>query len=158
MNVFYTSASPEEAARNLCDKHVGKMLIESAQLLATANHLRGHPVTYKPTHVNHPSAVWTRSSPLHYAWVLYHAQALVYEFDLRYDKRHKTGQYVFGELALDFPGTPTWSDPPQCMPDEFKGAFTIDAYRRYYKSKEKVMQMEWRKARPQPWWFDGVAV
>lgn len=35
MNIFVTDSNPTQAARNLCEKHIGgKMLVESAQMLA----------------------------------------------------------------------------------------------------------------------------
>ena len=56
MNVFYLHHLPPIAASYHCDKHVGKMLIESCQLLATAHHEfgNGDKVSYRPTHKNHP--------------------------------------------------------------------------------------------------------
>ena len=34
MNIFATDENPIIAARNLCDKHINKMIVESAQMLA----------------------------------------------------------------------------------------------------------------------------
>ena len=34
MNIFATDSNPIIAARNLCDKHINKMIVESAQMLA----------------------------------------------------------------------------------------------------------------------------
>jgi hypothetical protein len=39
MNIFYLSHDPEEAARFHCDKHVVKMILETAQMLSTAHRL-----------------------------------------------------------------------------------------------------------------------
>ena len=35
MNIFVVDEDPEVAARQLCDKHVVKMILESAQMLCT---------------------------------------------------------------------------------------------------------------------------
>ena len=81
MNIFYLSRSPVEAAKMQCDKHVVKMILETAQLLSTAHHeLDGASVAYKPTHKNHPSAVWVRSSSDHYRWTVAHLEALGSEY------------------------------------------------------------------------------
>ena len=50
MNIFYIDEDPVEAARMMVDKHVVKMILESAQLLSTAHRVvDGAPVevTYK---------------------------------------------------------------------------------------------------------------
>jgi len=36
MNIFFLSESPVLSARYLCDKHIPKMFLESAQMLSTA--------------------------------------------------------------------------------------------------------------------------
>ena len=36
MNIFVTDVCPEISARTQCDKHVVKMVLESAQMLSTA--------------------------------------------------------------------------------------------------------------------------
>ena len=38
MNIFYLHRDPHEAARLQCDRHVVKMILETAQLLSTAHH------------------------------------------------------------------------------------------------------------------------
>ena len=37
MNIFYLDKAPEIAAQLHCDKHVVKMILESAQMLSTAH-------------------------------------------------------------------------------------------------------------------------
>ena len=39
MNIFYVDSCPAEAAISLVDKHVVKMILESAQLLSTAHRI-----------------------------------------------------------------------------------------------------------------------
>ena len=52
MNLFYTSVNPQTAAQYQCDKHVVKMILETAQMLSTAHRLTETPqapFVYKPT-------------------------------------------------------------------------------------------------------------
>ena len=35
MNIFVVDDCPEKSARSLCDKHVVKMILESAQMMST---------------------------------------------------------------------------------------------------------------------------
>ena len=39
MNIFYLDKNPITAAKMSCDKHVCKMIIESAQMLSTAHRM-----------------------------------------------------------------------------------------------------------------------
>ena len=151
MNIFYLSRSPVEAAKMQCDKHVVKMILETAQLLSTAHaELDGASVAYKPTHKNHPSAVWVRSSSDHYRWTVAHLEALGSEYERRYQKIHKT---ISEHLeALREPPKASqdlgFTDPPQCMPDEFKNVDATIAYMVYYNHKaddweSRGMPMKW---------------
>ena len=36
MNIFYVDKDPKTAAKMMCDKHIIKMILESAQMLCTA--------------------------------------------------------------------------------------------------------------------------
>ena len=58
MNIFYLHKNPAVAAKMHCDKHVVKMILETAQLLCTAHHETGTgtKAMNKPTHKNHPTA------------------------------------------------------------------------------------------------------
>jgi hypothetical protein len=141
LNIFYLDNSPKSAARMQCDRHVVKMILESAQLLSTAHRVLdgdewadSHSL-YRSTHKNHPSAVWARESALNYKWLYRHFLALCDEYCYRYGKIHLSETKLADALWF----TPTSIDhnvqftcPPQCMPDEFKADNTILAYRQYY--------------------------
>ncbi len=64
MNIFILDEDITKSAQAHCDKHVVKMILESAQLLCTAvNYYAGEQVTpYKSTHMNHPCSIWVRES------------------------------------------------------------------------------------------------
>lgn len=162
MNIFFLSDDPTNAAQWQCDRHVVKMILESAQLLSTAHReLDGDEWAddvglYKSTHKNHPSAVWVRQSTQHYRWLHKHFLALCDEYRYRYGKEHKTWtkmHALLGEFpdALDDDG---WTDPPQCMPDEYKHHNTVQAYRNYYTlDKASNNWFCYNKSRCAPWWL-----
>lgn len=139
MNIFYLSRDPVEAAGLQCDRHVVKMILETAQLLSTAHHeLDGESPAYKPTHKNHPSAVWVRESLDHYEWTVYHLGALGREYERRYKKTHKTIREHFKALQqapVALQGIRGFTDPPQCMPDECKRVDPVLGYQVYYNYK-----------------------
>ena len=151
MNIFYLDRDPREAARLQCDRHVVKMILETAQLLSTAhNEIDGGQIAYKTTHKNHPSAVWTRSSLDHYLWLRSHLMALGREYTKRYGKVHKTIE-THSQSLLEPPrgiSRVGFTDPPQCMPDECKSSDAVVAYQTYYNHKaddweSRDMPMRW---------------
>lgn len=105
MNIFALDEVPEQAAVWHCDAHVIKMILETAQLLSSAHHAinpnNTYPI-YRPTHTNHPCAVWTRKSKANYVWLTQLGLALCDEYTFRYDKIHKT-QSVLEWLEVNVP-------------------------------------------------------
>lgn len=119
MNIFALDQDPKQAAEWMVDKHVVKMILESAQLLSTAHRLidgteyverkyvqgslparyrnvkrwrlpdEREQVLYSATHINHPSAVWCRETSDNYKWLYRHFLALCMEYNYRYGKVHK---------------------------------------------------------------------
>lgn len=158
MNIFYVDESPETAAQMMCDKHVVKMILESAQLLSTAHRLlddNPNEILYKVTHKNHPSAVWTRQSFLHYSWLYKHFVALCDEYTYRYGKIHKTDSKL-RKILRNYPQkfstqVSSWKEPPCCMPEDSKISLdTVDNYRQYYKTHKKHIH-KWTKRNTPDW-------
>ena len=159
MNVFYLSRCPVTAAQFMCDSHVVKMILEVAQLLSTAHHiLDGDNAIggiYKKTHQNHPSAVWVRETSQNYDWTYSHFMALCSEYTFRYGKKHMT-QTKMERVLYHHPKSikgGSRTPMPQCMPDIYKQADSVKAYRAYYQGPEKAHIAKWNKARPAPKWF-----
>ena len=143
MNIFYLSNDPEKAAKYMYNKHVVKMILESAQLLCTAHIIsdgENANVPYKVTHKNHPSAVWARESIANYQWLYNHMMALGEEYTRRYGKKHLTILKCSGVLSKA-PVNVTkyeFTEMPQCMPDQYKvPGNSVEAYWNYYEA-EKV--------------------
>lgn len=157
MNIFYVDQNPVLAAQMLCDKHVNKMLIESAQILSTVSHGVTGKGPYKPTHKHHPCVKWCATSREHYHWLMLHALALAAEFEYRYDKTHASKKALFEmvnrgtSIIFNLPNM-DWNDPPQCMPDTYKCADVVAAYRSYY-INEKSGFATWNRGRLAPYWY-----
>ena len=136
MNIFYLSDCPEKAAQVQYNKHVVKMILESAQMLCTAHHHfnNGDKVPYKKAHYNHPSSIWVRENANHYDWLYKHMMALGREYTKRYNKIHLTIKKCKHILSLLPPGLEfkKFKQPPQCMPDKYKDKCSIKAYWNYY--------------------------
>jgi len=155
MNIFFLDPHPNVAASYLCDKHVVKMGIESAQMLSTAHWSNGGSAPYKRTHTNHPSTIWARASTNNYDWLVKHAFSILDEYEKRYGRRHKT-RSVVEWLDLHRPDLPVaaFTLPPQCMPDAYKREDTVDAYRAFY-AVEKIagLGLSYAKAQSRPEWL-----
>jgi len=137
MNIFYLHRDPVIAAKVQYNKHVVKMILESAQMLCTAHHHygSGDNVPYKKAHYNHPSTIWCRENDNHYRWLFSHMLALGSEYTKRYGKKHLSIDKCFGPLSFLPPNIPQgekFEQPPQCMPDEYKDECSIKAYWNYY--------------------------
>lgn len=146
MNIFYLHRDPVKAAQYQYNKHVVKMILESAQMLCTAHHCYGDKdqiqnVPYKQAHLNHPSTVWTRRSKSTYMWLYNHMMALGNEYTKRYGKTH-----LSITKCKDFLAKPPvhiqgdeFVQPPQCMPDEYKDPCSIKAYWNYYIAEKHIV-------------------
>ena len=146
MNIFYLDKDPVKAAKVQYNKHVVKMILESAQMLCAAHHICGNKyqqdnVPYKLAHKNHPSTIWVRENSLHYDWLFSHMMALGYEYRLRYGKQHlsisKCSMFL-GNHPENIPHE-EFEQPPQCMPDEYKDKCSIQAYWNYYIGEKHVV-------------------
>lgn len=167
MNIFYLDRDPKTAACMQCDRHVVKMILESAQLLSTAHReidgdeWANNQGLYKSTHKNHPSAVWARCSADNYKWLFRHFLALCDEYSYRYGKTHLTDtkfRNVLGFSPTNISTIESFTNPPQCMPDEYKDSNTVIGYRNYY-ALDKAPN-DWfcyTKARPEPTFIKEIA-
>ena len=161
MNIFYLNEDPVIAAQMSCDKHVVKMILESAQMLSTTHRvLDGNDYAdkvglYKLAHKNHPSTIWVRSSYQHYKWLYDHMIGLMQEYTHRYGKIHLTQQKLESILSVTPVNIPQGelTELPQAMPDDAKLLNVVDAYRNYYRVY-KFGFARWTK-RQTPEWFNA---
>jgi hypothetical protein len=151
MNIFILDTDPTLAAQYACDKHVVKMVLETAQLLSTVAHVNGIEAQYKPTHKNHPCTLWAGKSKSNAEWLIAHGVALGKEYTRRYGKVHKSS-LVIADLAALPSALPDLGLTPfaQAMPDIYRNADPVVAYRKYYKTA-KADIATWKTATPN-WW------
>ena len=100
MNIFVTHPSPIQSARNLPDKHIVKMPLETCQMLAiiysdwyfgVGKLYKSDGTPYRTAHGafrNHPCTQWAAKNPYNLAWLIRHGYALCHEYNLRYHKVH----------------------------------------------------------------------
>lgn len=141
MNIFVLDLDPKKCAEYHCDKHVVKMILESAQLLCNAHHLQYTILgdLYQATHMNHPCAVWVRKSTSNYDWLASLGIELCLEYQHRYGKTHKTTNLMCS-LRDNYPlNLPIGELTPfaQAMPDVYKNEDVVKAYQSYYINEKK---------------------
>jgi hypothetical protein len=182
MNLFILDLNPAKAAQLQCDKHVVKMIVESAQMLSTAHRiLDGHSirassksgktqvkvwlhpdpdtdnVLYKAVHSAHPCTVWTMASAMNYDWHYAHFVALCDEYTHRYGKVHLTDKLLRGMLSKPPKNIKCVSMTPfaLAMKSNPECMFTDDpvkSYRMFYQTKQERFKMTWT-GRDIPDWF-----
>ena len=181
--IFYHISFPEvKAAQLQCNKHVVKMIVESAQMLSTAHRMldgkltRGpsksgktmskkwiHPdpamdsVLYKAVHMNHPCTVWTMQSNNNYTWHWVHFTALCDEYTYRYGKVHSTDTLlrdVLKQLPRNIPVGYLTQQPlaMKSNPECMDPNDVVGSYRAFYQTKQDRFKMDWT-SRPVPDWF-----
>ena len=137
MNIFFLHKHPVIAAQMQCDKHVVKMVLETAQMLSTAARAQGHDVGYKSAYPKHPMTLWVNQSADNFRWAWLHGMSLAKEYTNRYDKIHKS-QAILEQLENYATGDESpITEPPQCMPDQYKTDDYVTAYRDYYVGDKK---------------------
>ena len=159
MNIFYFYDDPQLSAQAQPDKMLVKMPLETAQMLCTAHReLDGDEYAdkvglYKRAYWNHPCTVWARETSGNYFWLFKHFVALSKEYTFRYGKTHAS----YDKLAKHLMKIPdnnkrgNISTLAQAMPDEYKHADPIVAYRRYVINEKHYAK--WEKGRAMPnWW------
>jgi len=153
MNIFVLDRDVRTCARYHADQHVGKTILESAQMLCTVMWLHGIEAPYKSTHVKHPCTLWAGKSLSNWEWLRRLALALNDEYRYRFARGddHESAQVV------------RWLAPPpiedlgltefaQAMPAEYRvREDAVAAYRRFY-VEDKSRFVTWTRRR-MPKWF-----
>jgi len=182
MNIFVLDTNPVIAAQQQCDKHVVKMIVESAQMLSTAHRLldgnvhviesKGRkkrlwllddPVTedilYLVAHAKHPCTLWTMESSCNYEWHYQHFIALCDEYTYRYGKVHATDiklRTLLKQHPINIPkGDMTkFALAMKAHPECMFEDDPVKSYRMFYETKKDRFKMIWSK-RNTPEWFNA---
>mgnify|MGYP003122774863 CR=1 FL=1 len=156
MNIFVVDNDPKIAATMLCDKHVVKMIVETAQMLCTAASKLGHDVPYRVTHKNHPCTIWAGESLSNWLWLVDHGISMCEEYTKRYGRIHKTQSVI--EWCRDSNISPIvdigLTPFRLAMPDQYKCSDPVKSYRDYYHG-EKSHFAKWSKTKAPSWWNEN---
>ena len=159
MNIFVTDRCPIQSARNLPDKHIVKMPLETCQMLSiiysdwyygVGKLYKSDGTPYRTAHGafrKHPCTMWAAATPYNLAWLIRHGYALCHEYNLRYGKVHTCLDVIsqaeriyhksFDNLMLSDASRKVGTFT-RAMPEYLKFDTTIDtitAYKRYLNTK-----------------------
>lgn len=159
MNIFVLDERPLMAAQHHCDKHVVKMCLEYTQIICTVLRMKGidHPELYKRTHEAHPCVVWAAINRQNFDWLCKLTGALFQQFELRYEKMHKSSRVFHLALALYarasvslFRNSDKRTPFVKCMPAEYKVLYSdaVNCYRLYYILEKRAI-CRWRNEKPE---------
>lgn len=154
VNIFFLDWDVKKNAEYHCDKHVVKMVLETAQLLCGVHHMTTPDtpnVPYKLSHKNHPCAIWARESLTNYLLLCELGLELCYEYTHRYERKHKS-QEVIEWCVTNLPNIPDvgFSSPPKAMPEEYKVDDVVESYRNYYLGAKKSF-LSWKNREVPEW-------
>ena len=181
MNIFALSPVPEVAAKWHCDKHVPKMIVESAQMLSTAHRVLDgildrrpsksgktrvryweleddrEDILYKAVHVGHPCTVWTMESHSNYKWHYELFKYLCEEYTHRYDKKHLSEKLLLDILKKTPKNIKKSYMTPYALamgsnPECMDYDDPIGSYQNFYQTKQQRFSIKWTK-RVTPHWF-----
>ena len=175
MNLFACDQNPVVAAQALPDKHVVKMCIENAQMLAVAlgdlhgygyGQIRKKDGTFysQRAHFNHPSTKWVRASHANLAWTIVHGLALCSEYMYRYGKIHASviahldAKRLFHENVGNLSIWCEVESFARAMPEHIKydsNITDIDAYRIYLVNHKPWASWKVEDRKP-TWWTSSV--
>ena len=96
MNIFHLHKDPKICAEYHCDKHVVKMILETAQMLSTAyqKHCGEDTNLYKPAYPKHPMTIWVGESVENFNYAHLLGKELGKQYTHRYGKIHKSSNII----------------------------------------------------------------
>lgn len=187
MNIFVLHDNPIRAAEMMCDKHIPKMVVETAQMMASA--LRRHGVTdermpltksgtpYKGGYRHHPCTVWAGDSWKNFDWLTSHGIALCTEYTFRFGKKHGCEDAICHMNAMHVDGFSHLNGDSLtpfalAMPEEFRpltwtsrttqrpiiASCGDTAVQAYRRYYHSKTFAKWEKGTPAPDWWMGVTV
>ena len=160
MNIFVTDRCPIQSARNLPDKHIVKMPLETCQMLAiiysdwyygVGKLYKQDGTPYRTAHGafrNHPCTQWAAANQYNLAWLIRHGYGLCTEYNLRYGKDHTCLDVIsqaerifhrsFSNINTLYHASRKVTEFTRAMPEDIKydnTISTITAYQRYLNTK-----------------------
>ena len=152
MQLFILDEHPEKVPRMLCDAHVRKMCLETAQILSGILFLRSIPLAAgmpRAYNCNHPVIRAVAGSDFKTAYTLTYNEALHGEYFYRFSKLHRYAALCPAYRIKLFPDggeqelCPDWSFARSFKDFIPRSSGLTASFREYYCYKKKVIA-SWR--------------
>jgi len=180
MNIFVLDLDPKKAARDHCDNHIVKMVLEGAQILGSTHWISNGVIKKKeilslekPEEIwkkfprmdesgkvkpygigfaNHPSSKWSRYCIENWQWLVDLCIEMTYEHERRWGKITTMRKVIewFASNPPQLLSNGKISAFYQAVPDHIKGDDPVHAYRLYYAGWKEYFA-KWKKGEPD-WW------
>ena len=147
MQLFILDLDPEKVPGMLCDVHVRKMCLETAQILSSVIRLQRKklpPELPKPYNVNHP-VIRALDTAQKINWTVQFNSALQREYCRRFGKKHAYFERaeIYHEILFR-PGAAAlpagWTFARAFKDVKITEPDIVQAYRLYYRHKRKVIR------------------
>lgn len=162
MNIFVTHRSPRKCARSLDDKRLGKMVLETAQMLCTVLNLEaeGQVTPYRNSHATSVLVTWAKK-PRNWSWLWELGMELGDEYIHRFGKKHASHLVIEG-LTFNWPDRCIRGAEPKSWINfaahrklgiDFKHLLVRKAYRSYLNARFKTdkLPVKWTKRKRPSW-------
>jgi predicted nucleic acid-binding Zn finger protein len=163
MNIFAINNCPSQSAKELCNKHIIKMPLETLGMLVFAfeEGKTLYPNNRKNRHYLHPASIWARSSKNNFEWLLEHGFSLCSEYQIRYKREHFACSHLLdikkniNNLIFEQVNLTPFSRCFSSFKEELDKTTTntIEAYKLFYK-KDKKDFAKWPSLEKIPSWWD----
>ena len=153
MNIFILDHDIKTCAQYHCDQHVGKMVLESVQILCTALNKKGISTPYRSTHSKHPCVLWAEASFDNFCWLKELTTELNREYRWRYNKpKDHASIAVLAQIDHQRFESAGLLPFAQAMPEQYKESDQpVTAYRNFY-CGEKARFATWKRRQAPHWW------
>ena len=160
MQIFVIDYVPEQAAAMLCDVHLRKMCLETAQILSAVLYTKnlelqsGMP---QPYNCRHP-VIAALDTPAKINWTLLHNLALHREYFRRFGKYHAFSPLADSYTKMLFSPETSLQKEYLSFARNFKNMTIpepdiVKAYRIYYRYKKRVMRRWHYTNAEEPQWL-----
>ena len=158
MQLFILDKDPEICAQMLCDVHIRKMCLETAQILSgiiSLQQKKPYPAMPRPYSLFHP-VIQALNTPFKVNWVLDLNIFLHKEYLFRFAKLHCYSYWATSYKKILFaPASQENWDFARAFKDFRTDTIDIvDAYREYYRFKKSIIRHWNYTGRPEPEWLN----
>jgi hypothetical protein len=137
IQIYFVDANPKLAAQALVNEHLSPQIMVCVRLLCNAHRIldgikyvlydEREPCFYKVKQIKNPWSKWCRESVQNYLWISDYLFALLDEYKIRFNKKHRILSFRKNEVGIPFllQSPPhrlkeyEWTNPPLTIPAEY---------------------------------------